>query len=377
MKELLRLEKVTKRFGSVVAVDSVDLSIYDGEFLAILGPSGSGKTTILRLIAGFETPDEGQILLEGRDIAFTPVNQRPFNTVFQDYALFPNMTVFKNIAYGLVVRRTNRQEIKQRVEEALEMVALSGFGERYPDQLSGGQRQRVALARALILKPRLLLLDEPLGALDLALRKQMQITLKQIQEQVNITFVHVTHDQEEGLTMSDRIAIINEGDIQQLDGPQAIYFYPRNHFTANFMGENNLIKGKVADISEQRAEVETEIGAVAIRFAGGSSLGHLKRGDEVFVVIRPENILIGEQADRAGNVYKGIVKRRVFVGSEEKLFVTPEACPELEIMIKLHALKIESGDLSQDLAREMPIQIGWQQDQCWLVAGNSKAGCGS
>jgi len=372
MRELLRLEKVTKRFGPVVAVDAVDLSIYDGEFLAILGPSGSGKTTILRLIAGFETSDEGQILLEDRDIALTPVNQRPFNTVFQDYALFPNMNVFKNIAYGLMVRRTNRQEIRQRVEEALEMVALSGFGERYPDQLSGGQRQRVALARALILRPKLLLLDEPLGALDLALRKQMQITLKQIQERVKITFVHVTHDQEEGLTMSDRIAIINEGQIQQLDGPQAVYFYPRNYFTANFMGENNLIKGKVADISQQRAEVETEIGDIEVKFADGLSLRHLKRGDDVFVVIRPENILIGEQAKTAGNIYEGIIKRRVFVGSEEKLFVTPVSAPELEIMIKLHALKISSGYPSQGLARENKIQIGWQKDQCWLVSSNSQ-----
>jgi ABC-type Fe3+/spermidine/putrescine transport system ATPase subunit len=368
MKELLRLEKVSKRFGPVVAVDSVDLSIYDGEFLAILGPSGSGKTTILRLIAGFETSDEGQILLEDRDIALTPVNQRPFNTVFQDYALFPNMNVFKNIAYGLMVRGTNRQEIRQRVEEALEMVALSGFGERYPDQLSGGQRQRVALARALILRPKLLLLDEPLGALDLALRKQMQITLKQIQEQVKITFVHVTHDQEEGLTMSDRIAIINEGRIQQLDGPQAVYFYPRNYFTANFMGENNLIKGKIADISQARAKVETEIGDVEVKVA----TGHLKRGDGVFVVIRPENILIGEQARTAVNIYEGVIKRRVFVGSEEKLFVTPISAPELEIMIKLHALKIGSGYPSQGLTRENKIQIGWQQDQCWLVSGNSQ-----
>lgn len=371
MKELLRLGKVTKCFGPVVAVDAVDLSIYDGEFLAILGPSGSGKTTILRLIAGFETPDEGRILLEDRDIALTPVNQRPFNTVFQDYALFPNMNVFKNIAYGLMVRGIGRQEIKQRVEEALEMVALSGFGERYPDQLSGGQRQRVALARALILRPKLLLLDEPLGALDLALRKQMQITLKQIQEQVNITFVHVTHDQEEGLTMSDRVAIINEGQIQQLDDPKAVYFYPQNFFTANFMGENNLIKGRVVDLSASGATVETEIGNVAVKFADKQPIAPIKGGDELYVVIRPENILIGDQAGTAGNIYEGIIRRRVFVGSEEKLFVSPVSSPELEIMIKLHALKAGSGYPSGGLDRKEKIRIGWHQDQCWLVSNNS------
>jgi spermidine/putrescine transport system ATP-binding protein len=323
MKVLLQLEKVTKRFGSVIAVNSVNLRILDGEFIAILGPSGSGKTTILRLIAGFEKPEEGKILFEGSDIAAIPVNERPFNTVFQDYALFPHMTVQKNIGYGLMVKHVDKREIRQRVEETLEMVALPGYGGRYPDQLSGGQRQRVALARALILKPKLLLLDEPLGALDLALRKKMQITLKEIQERVRITFVHVTHDQEEGLSMSDRIAIINDGVIQQVDEPRKIYFYPENLFAARFMGENNLIEGKVKSITSSGVVIDTDVG---IFTAGSSSESPRLRVDApVSMVIRPENILIGAKAENAKNRINVTVKRRVCIGSEEKLFVSPNS----------------------------------------------------
>jgi spermidine/putrescine transport system ATP-binding protein len=366
MKELLRLENVTKRFGPVVAVDSADLSIMDGEFIAILGPSGSGKTTILRLIAGFERPDRGSILLEGRDIAGMPVNERPFNTVFQDYALFPHMTVARNIGYGLMVSHVERQEIRRRVEEILDMVALPGYGERYPDQLSGGQRQRIALARALIMRPRILLLDEPLGALDLALRKKMQVTLKEIQERVKITFVHVTHDQEEGLSMSDRIAIINDGLIQQVDKPRRIYFYPNNRFAARFMGENNLLEGTVQSTSGETAVVDTPVGT--FRTNPGKTGGELGRGSPVSIVIRPENILIGDRAEAAVNRIEAVVLRRVFTGSEEKVFVSPRGNPHTELMIKLHFFRIET---EESLADESSITVGWDPDNCWLVPGDN------
>jgi len=365
MKEILRLENLTKRFGEVVAVNSVDLSIFHGEFLAILGPSGSGKTTILRMIAGFETPDSGKIIFDGTDIAEVPVNKRPFNTVFQDYALFPNMNVFNNIAYGLTIRKVDRKEIRERVENALEMVALPGFGERYPDQLSGGQRQRVALARALILRPRLLLLDEPLGALDLALRKQMQITLKQIQEKVKITFIHVTHDQEEGLSISDRIAIIDQGVLQQVDRPRKIYFQPGNRFAASFMGENNLLEGQVQSISKDSIIVETGIGTVRSRLY--ESFTNLKKGDAAIVIIRPENIVVGPKAEQAENNYDAVVRRRVFIGSEEKMIVSPKRYPDFEFLIKLHFIAIQSEESGIYLADQSEVKIGWNPENCWIV----------
>ncbi len=226
--------------GGTVAVDNVDLEIADGEFFSMLGPSGSGKTTVLRMIAGFEQPSAGAILLEGQDVTHTPPFDRDVNTVFQDYALFPHMTVAENVAYGLMVKKVAKAERVHRTDEALDMVRLAGFGGRKPSQLSGGQRQRVALARALVNRPKVLLLDEPLGALDLKLRQEMQIELKELQRAVGITFVFVTHDQEEALTMSDRIAVFNKGRIEQVGSPQDIYERPTSPFVATFVGTANL-----------------------------------------------------------------------------------------------------------------------------------------
>ncbi len=237
---------VRRYFDEVKAVDGVDLDIYDGEFFTLLGPSGSGKTTCLRMIAGFDRPTSGQIRLHGIDVSELPPYDRDVNTVFQDYALFPHMTVAENIAYGLMIRKTPRPERNQRVDEMLELVRLPGLGDRKPSQLSGGQRQRVALARALINRPRVLLLDEPLGALDLKLREQMQIELKNIQVQVGITFVYVTHDQEEALTMSDRLAVFNHGRIEQVGTPSEIYEAPGTSFVAGFVGVSNLVSGASA-----------------------------------------------------------------------------------------------------------------------------------
>ena len=238
----ISVRNLTKRYGDVVAVDGVDLDIPAGEFFTMLGPSGSGKTTTLRMIAGFEIPDEGTIELAGEDVSHLPPYDRPVNTVFQDYALFPHMTVQQNVEYGLMVKKVKKGERKGRAAEALEMVRLGGYGNRKPSELSGGQRQRVALARAIVNRPKVLLLDEPLGALDLKLRQEMQIELKFIQREVGITFVYVTHDQEEALTMSDRLAVFNQGRIEQVGPPAEVYEHPESEFIAGFVGVSNVIE---------------------------------------------------------------------------------------------------------------------------------------
>lgn len=243
---LIEIRGLSKSFGEVKAVAGIDLDINAGEFITLLGPSGSGKTTVLRMIAGFEDPDAGTIKLNGEDITHLPPYDRDVNTVFQDYALFPHMDVITNIEYGLRVKKVDKDERRKKALEALEQVRLSGYEKRKPSQLSGGQRQRVALARALVNRPSVLLLDEPLGALDLKLRQQMQIELKELQREVGITFIFVTHDQEEALTMSDRIAVFDKGKIQQLDRPAAIYEKPVNEFVAGFVGVSNLITGNAA-----------------------------------------------------------------------------------------------------------------------------------
>ena len=243
---LIEIRGLSKSFGEVKAVAGVDLDINAGEFITLLGPSGSGKTTVLRMIAGFEDPDTGSIKLNGEDITHLPPYERDVNTVFQDYALFPHMDVITNIEYGLRVKKVDRSERREKALAALEQVRLSGYEKRKPSQLSGGQRQRVALARALVNRPSVLLLDEPLGALDLKLRQQMQIELKELQREVGITFIFVTHDQEEALTMSDRIAVFDKGKIQQLDRPASIYEKPVNEFVAGFVGVSNLITGNAA-----------------------------------------------------------------------------------------------------------------------------------
>ncbi|HQR26086.1 MAG TPA: ABC transporter ATP-binding protein [Nocardioides sp.] len=242
----IRLEGIAKHFGPVTAVDGVDLAIEDGEFFSMLGPSGSGKTTVLRMVAGFEAPTAGRILLGGQDVTGRPPHARDVNTVFQDYALFPHMDVQANVEYGLRVKKVPKAERRERALAALETVRLAGYAERRPGQLSGGQRQRVALARALVNRPKVLLLDEPLGALDLKLRREMQLELKQIQREVGITFVFVTHDQEEALTMSDRIAVFNEGRVQQVDTPARLYEAPATDFVAGFVGTSNLLTGASA-----------------------------------------------------------------------------------------------------------------------------------
>jgi putative spermidine/putrescine transport system ATP-binding protein len=332
----LRLEAVVKRYGPVLAVDRVDLVIQEGEFFTLLGPSGSGKTTLLRLIAGFERPDQGHIALAGRDVTFTPPYARSTNTVFQDYALFPHMSVAENIGYGLKVKRASRELRRQRVSDALAMVRLVGLGNRRPSQLSGGQRQRVALARAIVNQPEVLLLDEPLGALDLKLRQEMQLELKRIQRDVGITFVYVTHDQEEALTMSDRVAVLAGGRIQQIGSPVELYERPANEFVAGFIGVSNILER-----------------------------------DNRRLMIRPEKIrllLAGDAAEAGDHVEEGQITEVTYAG-----------------MITRYAVRLDAGGqllaVRQNLdqpadtrtVRGTRVQIAWRPEQAFTIPRSQQA----
>ncbi len=301
----VRLERVTKRFDEVVAVDDLSLEIEHGRFYALLGPSGCGKTTSLRMIGGFEQPTEGAIYLGDREVSGLPPHRRDVNTVFQSYALFPHLSIFENVAFGLRRRGVKGSDLKGRVDEMLRIVGLEGFGSRKPRQLSGGQQQRVALARALVNRPRVLLLDEPLGALDLKLRKEMQLELKSIQHDMGITFVHVTHDQEEAMTMADFIVVMNHGRIEQLGSPAELYERPASAFVAGFLGVSNLLGGTVEGPDAVRLDEGT-----VLRVAREALNGHSGR---VAVGIRPEKLRIGA-ADGDGNTLTGQVRERAYTG---------------------------------------------------------------
>jgi putative spermidine/putrescine transport system ATP-binding protein len=323
----VRLRSLRKVFGAVVAVDSVDLDVADGEFFALLGPSGSGKTTVLRMIAGFETPTAGTVELGGVDASRQPPFRRNVNTVFQDYALFPHMTVEQNIAYGLRVKRVAKAERARRVAEALEMVRLSGYGPRRPHELSGGQRQRIALARALVNSPRLLLLDEPLGALDLKLREQMQVELKAIQREVGITFLFVTHDQDEALTLCDRLAVMREGRLEQVGAAADVYDRPRTRFVAEFVGTSNVLSGAAA------------------RTVFGRGLT---------ASVRPEKVRLVEDAPRPGEICAtGVVREVVYAGPATRLIVDAEAG------VVLTALLLNSAVSGQLPERGATVTLGW------------------
>jgi spermidine/putrescine transport system ATP-binding protein len=293
----VRLEHVTKRFGDFAAVREMSLDIPRGQFFTMLGPSGCGKTTTLRMVAGFEEPTEGRVLLDGEDMTGRPAFKRPTNTVFQSYALFPHRSVEKNVAFGLERKRLDRAEIRRRVGEELERVGLSAEAKRRPAQLSGGQQQRVALARALVNRPAVLLLDEPLGALDLKLRKQLQVELKRIQREVGITFMYVTHDQEEALTMSDRIAVMNRGVVQQVSDPETVYERPATTFVAGFIGVSNLMPGEVVSANGAGAQLMLDAGpTVRTHESGGASVG-----ERAHAVVRPEKLTL-RRADGSGDV---------------------------------------------------------------------------
>ncbi|GIU96303.1 MAG: polyamine-transporting ATPase [Actinomycetota bacterium] len=331
----VRLERVTKRFGEVVAVDDLSLDIAEGEFFSLLGPSGCGKTTTLRMIGGFEDPTMGTVYLGGRDVTDLPPYRRDVNTVFQSYALFPHLNVFENVAFGLRRRKVPKDEIATRVREAMRLVDLEGFEERRPAQMSGGQQQRVALARALVNRPKVLLLDEPLGALDLKLRKQMQLELKRIQQEVGITFIYVTHDQEEAMTMSNRIAVMRHGRIEQLGEPEAVYENPATEFVAGFLGASNLLEGEVKETNGS--------GLATVLLTAGPSVrlpvDRLPAGatGRVKVGVRPEKVSIapeGEAGPADRNTVTGRVTMSTYIGVSHQFKVQTAGGAELTVYVQ-------------------------------------------
>ena len=311
---IIRLTDVDKSFDDERVVKKLNLDVEEGEFLTMLGPSGCGKTTTLRMIAGFEVPTSGQIFLEGEDVDDKKPNERNVNTVFQNYALFPHMNVFDNIAFGLVEKKVKKDEIRSRVEEMIKLVQLDGMEKRMPAQMSGGQKQRVAIARALVNRPKVLLLDEPLGALDLKLRKQMQGELKALQRRLGITFIYVTHDQEEALTMSDRIAVMNRGRLEQVGTPEEVYNHPETKFVADFIGESNIIEGYIENMTDDSIEVTMESGKAMIHETG------YRMEEMVYLCIRPENLKISTE-EKEGFRFRGQVKEHIFIGSTNKTMI--------------------------------------------------------
>jgi len=319
----VEMREVVKKFpnpggGEISAVDHVTLQIEHGEFFSLLGPSGCGKTTSLRLTAGFEWPSEGEIFIQGQAMGRTPPYLRPVNTVFQSYALFQHMTVAQNVAFGLEMEHLAKPEIRRRVDEALEMVQLPGMGGRKPKQLSGGQQQRVALARALVKRPAVLLLDEPLGALDLKLRKEMQLELKALQMQVGITFIYVTHDQEEALTMSDRIALMNFGKVLQIGTPVEIYERPTSRFAADFIGETNFLPGSVVELNKEMATIQLKQSEGCVT---GLQQGNLVAGQPAVLSIRPEKIRLSDERVLNHNCFPARVVSTTYIGSDTRVVV--------------------------------------------------------
>jgi spermidine/putrescine transport system ATP-binding protein len=346
---------VSKRYGSARGIESVDLHVRHGEFYSLLGPSGCGKTTTLRLIAGFELPDQGRILIGGRDVARLPPYRRDVNTVFQHYALFPHMTVEENVAFGLQEKKVGTADLQRRTREALEMVQLEALGQRKPRQLSGGQQQRVALARALVNRPTVLLLDEPLGALDLKLRKEMQLELKALQQQVGITFVYVTHDQEEALTMSDRIAVMADGRILQEGSPREIYEHPGTRFVADFIGMSNFFVGEVVAQEQDRVLVHTT-GSLKVWC---SSAGKSSPGALVTVAVRPEKIEISTSPPpSAVNVWSGTVVAGTFLGEQTEFRVRIEDGRDVVIRRQ----NLGRNGLNQQVALGALVYLSWAPD---------------
>jgi len=354
----IELRDLTKRFGEVVAVDGVSLAIGTGEFFSLLGPSGCGKTTTLRLIGGFELPTTGEIRLRGRDVTNLPPDKRPVNMVFQSYALFPHLDVAGNIAFGLKRRNVASAEIRRQIGEILELVRLGGYEKRRTNELSGGQQQRVALARALVNQPDVLLLDEPLGALDLKLRKRLQLELKRIQMDVGITFVYVTHDQEEALTMSDRIAVMNGGRVEQVGVPEDLYDRPATTFVADFIGTTNLFSGTIAGPDGQAELVRLDSGEQCL-VAGGGRMA----GEAVHLSVRPEAISIRIATDGAGPGLRGTVEQTAYLGASVQYQVRTDGGLALSVLAGKAGTRFATGD---------HVEVTWQPAD-GLVLGDASA----
>jgi spermidine/putrescine transport system ATP-binding protein len=353
--EAIRFDGVTKRFGEMTAVDDMNLTIREGEFFSLLGPSGCGKTTTLRMVAGFEQPSAGTIYLEGETVESVPPYRRNVNTAFQSYALFENLDVFENVAFGLKRQKVGKDEIRTRVNEALELVQLPSRSDAKPNELSGGQKQRVALARALVNRPAVLLLDEPLGALDLKLRRQMQTELKQIQREVGITFVYVTHDQEEALSMSDRIAVMDAGIVEQCGQPEDVYERPGGEFVAGFIGISNMIEGTVE-------------GSDRVRIASGAVLPvplpeGCESGDTVQLAVRPEKIAVDEDIDDQMVSLTGRVAGRVYLGVSTQITVSLGDGAHL-VALEQATYRARADDRWEE---GMEIRLGWHPDNCLVL----------
>ena len=351
----VELRGVTKSFGSIIAVDGVSLEIRRGEFFSLLGPSGCGKTTIMRMIAGFETPTSGELLIGGEDVHDRAPFRRPTNLVFQHLALFPHMSVFKNIAFGLEMKGRSKREIEARVEAMLVLIQLEGYGGRRINQLSGGQKQRVAIARALVNEPTVLLLDEPLGALDLKLREQMQLELKRIQREVGTTFIYVTHDQKEAITMSNRIAVMNAGKVEQVGSVIEIYEHPRTAFVANFIGETNLFSGVVSASGQGGAQVACDGMEIEIEDGQGA-----RAGERAAVSVRPEKIGIGQALNGLDNRFAGTVGETVYQGSQTNYRVVLASGQEINVAVQNAA----AGSLHSP---GDAVEVGWSADKGTLI----------
>jgi spermidine/putrescine transport system ATP-binding protein len=352
----VELSEVTKRFGEFTAVDDLTLEIREGEFFSLLGPSGCGKTTTLRMIAGFEDLTEGEIRVAGEPMRGVPPYKRPVNTVFQSYAILPHLNVFDNVAFGLRRAGVKGDELRQRVTEACAMVQLEGFEKRKPGALSGGQQQRVALARALVNRPKVLLLDEPLGALDLKLRKEMQLELKSLQHEVGITFVYVTHDQEEALTMSDRIAVMNEGRVQQVADPTTLYELPKNGFVANFIGQTNVFSGMVESVNGERVTLRTRGGA---RIEAVTHENGVEVGAQAQAAVRPEKVMFGNAGD---NVSNAEIRQIVYLG------VSTQYIAELPDGTKL-VLYQQNAHHSVGPSVGEEVSVAWDAQTCLVLGG--------
>lgn len=358
----LECMNLTRLFGETIAVDDVSFSVPRGSFFSILGPSGCGKTTVMRMIAGFLKPSSGDIHIRGRSVVDTPPNKRPVNMVFQHLALFPMMNVAENIGYGLRRAGEARPEIDRKVEEALERIGLPGIGRRKINELSGGQKQRVAIARCMVLEPDVLLLDEPLGALDLKLRERMKVELKALQAAFDTTFVYITHDQSEALVMSDRIAVMNEGRFEQVGSGQDLYYRPETAFVAGFVGDTNRWSGRIERVSGEEMELRTDSGMLMRGATHGRSLA---AGDRADVFVRPESIRISHSSDDLAhfdNVLAGQVESLLFNGAASRILVKDASGGEIEVNLP------QSGEFS-GLARGSEVQIGWSgaQGNCFAA----------
>jgi spermidine/putrescine transport system ATP-binding protein len=358
----VRLERVTKRFGDFTAVREMELDIPRGQFFTMLGPSGCGKTTTLRMVAGFEDPTEGRVLLSGEDVTSLPAFKRPTNTVFQSYALFPHRSVEQNVAFGLQRKKVDKAEVRQRVGEELERVGLAGEAKRKPAQLSGGQQQRVALARALVNRPEVLLLDEPLGALDLKLRKQLQVELKRIQRDVGITFVYVTHDQEEALTMSDRIAVMNKGVVEQVADPETVYERPGTTFVAGFIGVSNLMPGEVVSSNGAGTQMRLDAGPTVNALDSGG----VSAGERAHAVVRPEKLELhqaGDSAEGGRPSVEGQVESSLYLGTATQMVVKLGDGTRMTVLVPN-----ADAEARRDLpAAGEPARLSWSDENIHIV----------